>query len=173
MLGFQRSRMTLVLEAAENGTLSGHLRPQEEKRISLKTVTVDGDRISVELSVGGAAVSLEGTLAEDSIIGRFTLIGGEGDGLSGMWRVGRMGSWKEKTLPAIPKPQPVGELTKHEKKVFPPFYAREGLVANGNTYYTDGKPVFLLGRRKLAMEEFRRELGVERDSAVKPAGAFP
>lgn len=47
--------------------------------------------------------------------------------------------------------------------------AREGLVANGNTYYTDGEPVFLLGRRKLTLEEFRRELGVEKDSEVKPA----
>lgn len=136
MTGFQRSRMTLVLEAAENETLSGRLRPQEERRLPLKTVTVDGDRISVELSVDGVAVSLEGTLAEDSIIGRFTMTGGEGDGLLGMWRVGRMGSWKEKTLPAIPKPQPIGELTKHEKKVFLPFYARaEKDFKIARTYY--------------------------------------
>ena len=50
--------------------------------------------------------------------------------------------------------------------------AREGLVADGNTYYTDGEPVFLLGRRKLTLEGFRRELGAEKHSEVKPAGAF-
>ena len=50
--------------------------------------------------------------------------------------------------------------------------AREGMVASGNTYYTDGEPVFLLGQRKLTLEEFRIELGVEKDSVVKPASEF-
>lgn len=50
--------------------------------------------------------------------------------------------------------------------------AREGMVASGNTYYTDGEPFFLLGQRKLTLEEFRIELGVEKDSVVKPASEF-
>ncbi|MHC4607543.1 MAG: right-handed parallel beta-helix repeat-containing protein, partial [Planctomycetota bacterium] len=136
MLSFQRSKVTLVLEAAEKGGLSGHLRPQEQKNLPLKSVSVDGDRIAVELSVGEATVSLKGTLAEDSIIGRFTMTGGEGEGLFGMWRVGRMGSWREKELPAIPKPRPIGELTDHEKKVFLPFYERgEKDFKIARTYY--------------------------------------
>ncbi|MHC4607236.1 MAG: hypothetical protein ACYTAF_09950, partial [Planctomycetota bacterium] len=50
--------------------------------------------------------------------------------------------------------------------------ARKGLVSDGNTYFTDGAPVFLLGRKKLTIAEFRDELGVEKNSEVKPAGAF-
>lgn len=125
MVGFERGKITLFLETTDSGTLGGHLRPQEEKRLPLRTVTVEGDRITIELSVDEAAVSLEGTRTEDSIVGRFTLTGGEGNDLSGVWRVGRMGSWREKTLPTIPKPQSIGELTEHEMKVFLPFYARE------------------------------------------------
>ncbi len=125
MVGFQRGKLTLVLEAAEKETLSGHLRPQEEKNLPLKTVTVEGDRISVVLFVGEATLSMKGTLKEDAIIGRFTMTGGEGEDLFGMWRVGRMGSWREKALPEVPKPRPIGELTDHEKKIFLPFYERE------------------------------------------------
>lgn len=46
---------------------------------------------------------------------------------------------------------------------------REGTLTSGNEYFTDSEPVFLLGRKKLTLEEFRRELGVGKDSVVKPA----
>ena len=125
MQGFQRSQVTLVLEAKQDRTLAGYLRPQDANRIPLETVTVDDDRLTVQLLVDGSTVLLKGMLTQDSIVGRFTMIGGSGDGLSGMWRVGRMGSWREKTLPAIPKDQPIGELTTYEQEIFLPFYARE------------------------------------------------
>jgi hypothetical protein len=136
MLGFQRGRLTFFCETARDGTLSGHLRLSEQKKLPLTSVAVDDDRVFIELPVDGAAVLLDGILVEDSIVGRFTMPGGEGNDRSGMWRVGRMGSWKEKSLPAIPDAQPIGELTQYEERVFLSFYARdEKEFQVARTYY--------------------------------------
>ena len=44
--------------------------------------------------------------------------------------------------------------------------------SDGNTYYSDGAPVFLLDKKKLSLSEFRAEMNVGKNSAVKPAGDF-